>query len=329
MFDHGTGTDKDARRVFQLSDISANPVEEVSGRAISAADLRPLLQRDDRQALRQLAGHLLLLALTGTLIAQAQGSPWLWPAMFLHGAILVFLFAPLHETIHRTAFATRALNDGAAFVIGLLLMLPREYFRAFHFAHHRHTQDPARDPEISSPRPVTRGEWLIYVSGLPYWRGQLAGLVTRAFGRVAEDFYGNDIQRQKVVRESRIVLGIYAILLIGSLAFESDLLLRYWVIPALLGQPLLRLYLLAEHWGCPLSPAAAPIDMLARSRTTYTNALVNFLAWNMPYHAEHHANPAVPFHALPRANALLKDRLGTTSPGYVAATRWIYERLHA
>jgi fatty acid desaturase len=311
-----------------LSDISANPAEEISGRVISAADMRPLLQRDDRQALRQLAGHLLLLVLTGTLIAWADDSLWLWPAMFLHGAILVFLFAPLHETIHRTAFASRALNDGAAFAIGLLLVLPREYFRAFHFAHHRHTQDPARDPEISSPRPATRTQWLLHVTGLPYWRWQLVGLVARAFGRVAEDFYGNDVQRQKVVRESRLVLGIYAILLIGSLALQTDLLLRYWVIPALLGQPLLRLYLLAEHWGCPLSPATAPIDMLARSRTTYTNALVNFIAWNMPYHAEHHANPAVPFHALPRANALLKGRLGTTSPGYIAATRWIYQRLY-
>ena len=40
--------------------------------------------------------------------------------------------------------------------------------------------------------------------------------------------------------------------------------------------------------------------MLENSRTTYTNALVRFLAWNMPFHAEHHAWPSIPFHALPR-----------------------------
>ncbi len=55
----------------------------------------------------------------------------------------------------------------------------------------------------------------------------------------------------------------------------SDVALRYWVVPVLLGQPLLRLYLLAEHWGCPIA-RQAPIDMLARSRTTYTNVLVTF-----------------------------------------------------
>lgn len=306
-----------------MAEIDATPVDRDS----ATQALRNLLARNDRAGLLQLAGHILLLLLTATLVAGAAGSFWLWPAMFLHGVVLIFLFAPLHETIHRTAFATRALNDGVASVIGLLLVLPREYFRAFHFAHHRHTQDPARDPELASPRPETKAAWLLHVSGMRYWRSQIAGLIARAAGKVSEDFYGNDAQRAKVILESRLVLLVYAAILALSLATGTAVALLYWIIPAILGQPVLRLYLLAEHWGCPLSPADAPIDMVMRSRTTYTNALVRFLTWNMPYHAEHHANPAVPFHALPRANTLLCDRIATTSPGYVAATRWIYERL--
>jgi len=302
-----------------VAEIDATPVERES----SAQALKNLVTRSDAAGLNQLARHLLLLAGTAALIAAARHSLWLWPAMFAQGVVLVFLFAPLHETIHRTAFATRAINDAAAFVIGALLVLPREYFRAFHFAHHRHTQDPARDPELASPRPATRRQWLLYVSGLPYWYWQWRGLATRALGQVPEDFYGNDEQRRKVIAESRLILGLYGAILILSLVLKSDIALRYWVVPVLLGQPMLRLYLLAEHWGCALAPA----PMLQRSRTTYTNAFVRLLAWNMPYHAEHHANPAVPFHALPQANALLAAEIGTTSPGYVAASRWIYERL--
>lgn len=289
-------------------------------------DLRALQERSDRKGLLQLGRHLVLLLATGALVALAPGW-WLLPAALLHGIVLIFLFAPLHETVHRTAFASRTLNDGVAFVIGVLLLLPRDYFRAFHFAHHRHTQDPARDPELSSPRPATYGQWLFHVSGIPYWRWQIQGLLTRALGKVPEEFYGNDTQRRKVVAESRLVLLIYGAILSVSLATGSDIAWRYWVLPALLGQPFLRLYLLAEHWGCPLSPAASPIAMLLRSRTTYTNALVRCLAWNMPFHAEHHAFPALPFHALPRANALVRGELGTTSPGYVATTCWIFARL--
>ena len=56
--------------------------------------------------------------------------------------------------------------------------------------------------------------------------------------------------------------------------------------------------------------------MLANTRTTFTTGLVRRLAWNMPYHAEHHAYPAVPFHALPRFHALVRDHLKTTERGY-------------
>ena len=72
------------------------------------------------------------------------------------------------------------------------------------------------------------------------------------------------------------------------------------MVPVVLGQPMLRLYLLAEHTGCPMVP-----EMLENSRTVHTNAVVRFLAWNMPYHAEHHAYAAIPFHALPRTHAAL------------------------
>ena len=64
---------------------------------------------------------------------------------------------------------------------------------------------------------------------------------------------------------------------------------------SLLGQPFLRAYLLAEHARCP-----HVANMLENTRTTFTTALVRLIAWNMPFHAEHHAYPAVPFHKLPR-----------------------------
>jgi fatty acid desaturase len=56
--------------------------------------------------------------------------------------------------------------------------------------------------------------------------------------------------------------------------------------------------------------------MLRNSRTTRSTALVRRLAWNMPYHAEHHAFPAVPFHRLPEVNRRLAADLKVTSRGY-------------
>ena len=49
--------------------------------------------------------------------------------------------------------------------------------------------------------------------------------------------------------------------------------------------------------------------MLENSRTTRSLAPIRRLAWNMPYHAEHHAYPALPFHALPAAHRILRARI--------------------
>ncbi len=57
-------------------------------------------------------------------------------------------------------------------------------------------------------------------------------------------------------------------------------------------------------------------DMLRNSGTTQSNALIRWLAWNMPYHAEHHRYAVIPFHALPEAHAFLKHHIAVQSRGY-------------
>jgi len=52
-------------------------------------------------------------------------------------------------------------------------------------------------------------------------------------------------------------------------------------------------------WGIFTGQLPHTGNILDRTRSIQTNKFVNFLLWNMPYHAEHHAFPAVPFHALP------------------------------
>jgi len=288
---------------------------------IARQELRALRRLSDKRGLVHLAGHLAALIAAGLLVALAPGPGWRLPAQALAGAILVFLFAPLHESIHRTAFRSRRLNDRVAAVIGFLLLLPAGYFRFFHFAHHRHTQDPRRDPELATPKPATRRQWLVAATGLPLWRDLALGLLRHAMGRVEEPFLAG-AAGQRVVREARLHLLLYAAIAAISVATGSAAALTYWVLPTLLGQPWLRLYLMAEHTGCPLVP-----DMLANSRSTETNRLVRFFAWNMPYHAEHHAFPAVPFHALPRLHRRLAPALQVRARGYLAVQRQILAAL--
>jgi fatty acid desaturase len=272
----------------------------------------------------QLSMHIALLAATGYLVWAARAGPWLAPALVLHGVVLVFLFCALHECIHGTAFASRWPNELVARACGTLLMLPPAYFRCFHFSHHRYTQDPARDPELAQPAPATVASYLWRVSGVPYWRERVGTTLRHALsGRVRESFVPPE-QAAIVVREARALWGSYLLVALASIYLQRADALIYWVLPVILGQPALRLFLLAEHSGCAFSD-----DMLANTRSTHTNAAVRLLTWRMPYHAEHHAYPSVPFHALPRLNELIGRRVQVQAPGYLALHRELLRRLRS
>jgi fatty acid desaturase len=224
--------------------------------------------------------------------------------------LIVFLFTTVHESIHGTAFRSAWINVAVANVCGFLILLPPKWFRYFHFAHHRHTHDPDRDPELAKPKPRTVVRYLVYLSGLSYWRGQARALAINAAGMNGDDFVPAKRRRDLAVEARRFVLAYVAA---GGLSavLANDVLLWTWLVPVIVGQPFLRAYLLAEHTLCP-----HVVNMLENSRTTFTNGLVRWIAWNMPYHAEHHAYPAVPFHKLPAFHKMTKKYLGTTAKGY-------------
>jgi fatty acid desaturase len=178
-------------------------------------------------------------------------------------------------------------------------------------------QNPELDPELIDMRPLIRNHYWLYLSGLPTWWQSLSSIWTHATGRVDEP-YIEGRHRAAIITEARLHLGGYALLASVSLLASSNFLWWYWILPALIGQPLLRLYLLAEHSGCDFSD-----NMLENSRTTYTVPWLNFLAWNMPYHAEHHYLASVPFHALPALHAYTGQRVKHKGDGYYRVNREI------
>lgn len=285
--------------------------------ALDGGELVALKTTSDGPGLFRLALHLGWLTATSAALLLAPNAWILLPALLLHGIALVFLFSLEHECIHGTAFRTPLLNAVLAETAGFVLILPLRYFRYFHFAHHRHTQDAARDPELATPRPRNAREYFRYLTGLPYWRAQISVVFGAALGKTDYDFVPEG-GRTYLVMEARTYLAAYGGLALASLWQHWTWPLYLWIIPAFVGQPFLRAFLLAEHAACPLMP-----DMLVNTRTTFTNRLINVLAWNMPHHTAHHALPVVPFHRLPRLTARLQEHLKSRANGYVDAHRQI------
>ncbi|MEM6303133.1 MAG: fatty acid desaturase [Pseudomonadota bacterium] len=291
--------------------MNALPLEDLDHRQFAAkmkpARRKALHQRSTPAGLRHLAGHAALLMSLGLYIA-LQGP--FWPLFMLpYGIALMFLFTLSHECTHATPFASKRLCDVVGHAVSFPLMLPFTWFRYFHLDHHKFTNDPERDPELAGGgRPDTWPAYLLYLSGWGYWSANARVLIANARGQFDAP-YLPQAKHALMQREARVLLSLYGLAAFSLLV--SPLALTLWVIPALIGQPFLRLYLLAEHGHCP--PVA---NMLENTRTTLTNRAVRFLAWNMPYHAEHHAMPMVPFHQLPELHKDMAAHLKSVSNGY-------------
>jgi len=272
-----------------------------------------LTEKSDGAGLRHLGLHGGAIVLVGLWIA--VGGPLWWALLPVQGVLIVFLFTLEHEATHKTPFANEALNEWVGRIAGFLLLLPFTWFRYFHLAHHRWTNIPGRDPELAGETPATRRAWVRHVSGVPYWVSQARLIWDLLRGGGKADYLPNGAM-DRVRGEVQWMVDGYAALLTLWPG-----VVWVWVVPVLQGQPVLRLYLLAEHGDCP-----QVTNMFENTRTVFTDRIVRFLAWNMPYHTEHHVYPAVPFHQLPVLHAVMKDELRVTADGYAAFTRAYLDR---
>ncbi len=298
-------------------------MESTAPALIGRAELATLNRQHDGPAALRLAGHLLLVLAGGVL----WGLPSLpWPirlaGLLACGVGLATGFAGLHECSHRTAFRTRWANDAAAWLLGLFSFYNPVFYRRYHQWHHRYTHQPGLDPELEDPQPTTAAAYTLELLGWHWWIGKLRGHARLLWGDLSTLPYLSPELIPRVRRSAWIQCGTYAVLALLSLGPAHGFLFSHWLLPLALGQPFLRFVLLAEHSGCSFTS-----DGTRNTRTTLTNAPVRWLMWNMPFHAEHHLYPSLPFHALPAAHRLLAPHLAHVEAGYLRVHRRLLARL--
>lgn len=306
-----------------LSDPQSLADPQPQGRAhlLPNAQLKVLNTRSDLKGGSQLLSHGLAILLSGAIwIWGLSEGIWVWalPALVIYGIGLATLFAPVHECIHRTAFASRRLNDGVAWIAGLLSFYNSSFFRYYHRWHHRYAQIPGKDPELSDPKPQTLGQYLLEIGGGYWWIGRVQFFSRVALGQMDRYPFVPASAQSQVIRSVRIQLLIYGLAIAASVISGYAWFPILWLLPMILGQPVLRFILLAEHTGCSTDDNA-----LTNTRTTLTIWPIRVLMWNMSFHAEHHLYPSIPFHALPTAHQDLRCHWTQMVPGYLQANRQI------
>lgn len=270
---------------------------------LTPTELRALTTRSDMRGALQMASHLGAILIVGMLHGMAMGSGWVWVTGAALGILLNFLYAAQHELSHATVFRTRKLNEVFGRMIGFLQIFPRDFDQVMHFAHHQYTQDWERDGELVR-EPYTLTTYLMWLSGVTYWRNRVVGVIRRARGIIIEPYIRAE-EEAKIIRESRLHLLGYALIALVSVIAGSWAALTFWIFPMVLTKPIHQLQNTIEHLGLSHED-----DILENTRSTRANALQRWLCWQMPYHTAHHTFPAVPFWQLRDLNDRIEAKAG-------------------
>jgi len=226
-----------------------------------------------------------------------------------------------HETGHGTAFKTSWMNDVLYEIASFMVMRESTVWRWSHIRHHSDTIIVGRDPEIAVPLPPNVKLIVMGFFNLHVYPKYFKQIVLHSLGRIsgAEKSYIPEMERPKVILRARFYVAIYACVIGLAIYSRSILPLLFVGLPNLFGSWLLSVYGLTQHAGL----AENVLDHRLNCRTVYMNPIHRYLYWNMNYHVEHHMYPLVPYHALPRLHAAVKEDCPTPYASLLTAWREI------
>ncbi len=227
-----------------------------------------------------------------------------------------------HETGHGTAFKTDWMNNALYEIASFMVMRESTVWRWSHTRHHSDTIIVGRDPEIAVPRPPDVKAIIMSFFNLRVYPKYFRHILlhsTRPHVCRGENLHPRDGVSQGLSQGARLLSPFMPSSLGSPFTSRSMLPLLFVGLTNLFGTWLLVTYGITQHAGL----AENVLDHRLNCRTVYMNPIHRYLYWNMNYHVEHHMFPLVPYHALPKLHAAVKDDCPTPYPSLFAAWREI------
>jgi Na+-transporting NADH:ubiquinone oxidoreductase subunit F len=284
--------------------------------------MRGLLERRNGPAIRDTILWVALILGFGYATYLLWGTWWALPTYLAYAVLYASTSdSRWHETGHGTAFRTDWMNNALYEVASFMIMRESVPWRWSHTRHHSDTIIVGRDPEIAVPRPPKIRKVVMSFFGLQTYPIYFKNILLHSVGRMnpGEKTYIPESEFPKVYARARVYVAIYAGVIALSIATRSILPLLYVGLTNLFGTWLMVVYGLTQHAGL----AENVLDHRLNCRTVYMDPVNRYLYWNMNYHVEHHMFPLVPYHALPRLHAAVKDDCPVPYGGIIEAWREI------
>ena len=291
--------------------------------SVDRKTMRDLMRRNDSPALLNTTIWL------GTILASGIAVAFLWPSSWAVPLLLLYsvLYASggdarWHECGHGTAFRTDWMNRIVYHIASFMIVRNPVSWRWSHARHHTDTIIVGRDPEIAIMRPPDLAKMLLNVFGVMDAIAGWTAMLRNASGRLsgAERTYVPASEQPKIVAVARVWCVIYAAVVALAIHTGSFVPVLLIILPKFFGSWHLIVLGVLQHAGL----AEDVLDHRMNTRTVLINPVSRFIYMNMNYHIEHHMFPMVPFHALPRLHALIRDDLPKPSPSILAGYRELW-----
>ena len=284
--------------------------------------MRKLLERRDGPALRDTLLWFALILAFGCATYALWGTWWVLLVYIPYSVLYASTSdSRWHEAGHGTAFRTDWMNNALYEIASFMVMRESTVWRWSHTRHHSDTIIVGRDPEIAVPRPPNLRTLALGFFNLGAYPTYFKKILLHCVGRMTPDerTFIPESEFGKVFLRARIYVGIYAVV-IGLSIYSRSLMPLFFVgLANIFGSWLMVIYGLTQHAGL----AENVLDHRLNCRTVQMNPVNRYLYWNMNYHVEHHMFPLVPYHALPRLHALVKDDCPVPYSGLVEAWKEI------
>ncbi len=292
---------------------------------VQPAVLKELTQRSNLRGAFQVAGYLLLLAVTATAVWYMFALRlWVWfaVALFAHGTIYSFMSGlATHELSHGTVFRTKWLNSFFVRFLSLFSWFNFHDYRMSHTYHHLYTLYPRGDREVVLPNtPSLHPLFLLQLFTFnlvgapnePYSHPlvrNVGGALRLAFtGRHGKEwleavYEGQEPARRVSVTWARLLVLFNAALVAVSIVF------RLWMLPVLITLAPCIANWLRYFVGVPMHTGLRDNtpDFRKCVRTIRLDPFTSFIYWRMNWHTEHHMYAAVPCYSLKKLAAAIAD----------------------
>ncbi|MEM8608830.1 MAG: fatty acid desaturase [Myxococcota bacterium] len=206
-------------------------------------------------------------------------------------AIAIYLvFTVMHDSMHRTAHTSRFVNDLLGRLSAVPLTVTMPLFRAVHYEHHSHTNDPARDPDLVVSR---QPRW-----ALPFW-------CLAVIFEYRRHYFGRRLWRDRAdLVEALLMEAVLLGVIVAAIATGTFTTIAVvWLGPAVIAVTVLALcFDFLPHY--PYGSQERYLDT-----RIYPGRLLNVLLLGQNYHLIHHLWTTVPWYRYQRVFAEIEPEL--------------------